>query len=225
VYEKGALIGMCLDIILRKNTGGKYGSRELVLDLSKKYGKNSPFDDNELFATITSMTNPEVGEFFAKHVEGSEKLPYKYVFDLVGVKYTPEERYRDISHGLEGPALDYIKVPEQGDKFFLAIKNASLLNEQGKALGFKDGDLIASFNGQPIPSGGIMGFLTKQMSTLGVGKTMSYKILRKDETGAYKEQELTATVMELDRVRRNILAFDENATEEQVKLRDAWLKP
>ncbi len=39
VYQKGALIGMCLDIKLRKLSGGKYGVQNLMLDLSKKYGK------------------------------------------------------------------------------------------------------------------------------------------------------------------------------------------
>jgi predicted metalloprotease with PDZ domain len=224
VYEKGALIGMCLDIILRKNSGGKYGTRELVLDLSKKYGKNSPFDDNELFATITSMTYPEVGEFFKRYVEGSERLPYKYVFDLVGISYIPEEHYRDITHGLEANALDYIKVPEQQDKMYLVITNASALNEQGKSLGLQDGDLIVSLNGKPIPSSGILTFLKNQMSGLEAGKTMTYVVLRKDETGTYREKELSGVVMELDRTRRNLLSFDANANEEQLSLRRAWLE-
>lgn len=43
VYQKGALIGMCLDIILREESNGTYGVRNLMLDLSKKYGKKQGF--------------------------------------------------------------------------------------------------------------------------------------------------------------------------------------
>ncbi|GIV29480.1 MAG: hypothetical protein KatS3mg028_0546 [Bacteroidia bacterium] len=40
VYEKGALISMCLDILLLKESKGEYNLRQLLLDLSKKFGKS-----------------------------------------------------------------------------------------------------------------------------------------------------------------------------------------
>ncbi len=43
VYEKGALISLCLDVKLRQLSGGKYGLINLILDLSAKYGKGKPF--------------------------------------------------------------------------------------------------------------------------------------------------------------------------------------
>ncbi|CAN0507203.1 unnamed protein product, partial [Scytosiphon promiscuus] len=49
VYEKGALIGLCLDIRLRELSDGKYGLRNVMLDLSKVYGKTKAFKDEELF--------------------------------------------------------------------------------------------------------------------------------------------------------------------------------
>jgi predicted metalloprotease with PDZ domain len=61
VYQKGALIGLCLDIKLRGLSDGKYGLRNLMIDLSKKYGKNQAFNDDELFDVITKMTYPEIG--------------------------------------------------------------------------------------------------------------------------------------------------------------------
>jgi len=42
VYQKGALIGMSLDIILREESKGAYGILNLMKDLSVKYGSHKP---------------------------------------------------------------------------------------------------------------------------------------------------------------------------------------
>ena len=64
VYQKGALIGMCLDIQIRESSGGKRGILDLMHQLSNEYGVSKPFNDADLFAKITSLTYPEVGDFF-----------------------------------------------------------------------------------------------------------------------------------------------------------------
>ena len=75
VYEKGALIGMCLDIIIREESQGQRGILDLMQKLSAKYGAQKPFNDQELFATITTLTYPAVGEFLATHVAGETPIP------------------------------------------------------------------------------------------------------------------------------------------------------
>jgi len=42
--RKGRLIGLCLDIKLRKLSNGKYGVQNMIADLSKKYRKRSSLD-------------------------------------------------------------------------------------------------------------------------------------------------------------------------------------
>src|SRR5438045_7230515 len=63
VYAKGALINMCLDIMLRYYSKGTYGTQNLMADLSKKYGKDRSFKDDELFDEIEKLTFKEVREF------------------------------------------------------------------------------------------------------------------------------------------------------------------
>ena len=48
VYQKGALIAMCIDIQLLKLSNGKYGFMNLIQDLSERYGKQLGFKDEEL---------------------------------------------------------------------------------------------------------------------------------------------------------------------------------
>jgi predicted metalloprotease with PDZ domain len=75
VYQKGALIGLCLDIKLRELSGGKYGMQNLMQDLAKNFGKEKAFKDEELFDQIAKLTYPEIRTFFTRYVEGNEPLP------------------------------------------------------------------------------------------------------------------------------------------------------
>jgi predicted metalloprotease with PDZ domain len=77
VYEKGALIGMCIDIIIREKSNGQKGILDMMQKLTNEFGPTRPFNDNELFARITEMTYPEVGEFLNTYVAGPTPIPYE----------------------------------------------------------------------------------------------------------------------------------------------------
>jgi predicted metalloprotease with PDZ domain len=224
VYVKGALIGMCLDLELRKLSNGKYGMRNLMLDLSKKYGKKTSFKDDELFDEITKMTYPEIGEFFNKYVKAAEPLPFAQVLDWVGVNYIAEQKFKDYSIGINNGDINVKPINE---KPMLYISNEEHLNEMGKALGFKTGDVLVKMNGQQLPDLGPQfgEFIAKQKALLVEGNKFSYGVLRKDDKGELKEVELSTPVIKVELTRKHILNFNENATPEQLALRDSWLKP
>jgi predicted metalloprotease with PDZ domain len=52
VYEKGALIGMCLDLILLELSDGQMGIRELLKKLSETYGVDRSFSDQNLLMKL-----------------------------------------------------------------------------------------------------------------------------------------------------------------------------
>jgi len=87
IYQKGALIGLCLDIRLRELSNGKSGTQDLILALAKKYGPERAFKDDTLFDTITKMTHPEIREFFSKYVEKGNPLPLKESLQKAGLDY------------------------------------------------------------------------------------------------------------------------------------------
>ncbi len=70
MYEKGALIGLSLDLKLRQLSGGKYGTKELMRDLAKTYGRTKSFKDEELFDKITELTYPEIRELLPESCGG-----------------------------------------------------------------------------------------------------------------------------------------------------------
>lgn len=222
VYQKGALIGLCLDIKLRKLSNGKYGMQNLVADLGKKFGKEKAFQDEQLFTEITALTYPEIGEFLKRYVGGTEVLPLQEVFKLVGVNFAPELSVMELSLGLENNALTVIPVD---GKPKLAIGNAEFVNEQGKALGFKTGDIFVKINGEDFPDlGPEFGvFIGKHQQSLKEGGTLSYTVLRKNDAGEEKPVELKSTLKKVERKKRFVLTFDPNATPEQLATRNVWL--
>jgi predicted metalloprotease with PDZ domain len=91
-YQKGALVGLCLDIQLRELSNGKMGTQELIQALVKKYGKNTPFEDDELFDVITQMTYPSIRSFFSDYVEGTKPLPLKETLLKVGFDFDENKK-------------------------------------------------------------------------------------------------------------------------------------
>jgi predicted metalloprotease with PDZ domain len=224
VYQKGALIGMCLDIKLRKLSGGKYGMQNLVADLGSKYGKNKAFQDDQLFTEITSLTYPEIGEFLKRYVGGNEKLPYGEVFNEVGVVHIPEEKLMDYTLGIGNADLGVIQIE---GKPVLQIATTENLNAMGQALGFQTGDVLFKMNGEKIPDLGpeLGSFIERQRSSIEEGKSFSYTVLRKVDTGETKEVELATPAVKVEVTRKHIVTFLESATADQLAVRNAWLKP
>ncbi|HYF67697.1 MAG TPA: peptidase M61 [Ohtaekwangia sp.] len=223
VYQKGALIGMCLDIRLRKLSSGKLGLRDLMLDLSKKYGKNKAFKDDELFKVITEMTYPEIGEFFNRYVKGPEPLPYEEVLTDVGIDYLEAEKFEDYSLGITNADIGVTQVE---NKPKLQIASTAQQNAMGKAIGLKEGDVLLKINHEPLPDlGPDLGmFVQKHFRALPETDTLSYTVLREDENKAKKEVVLSAPVTTIEITRKHQMQFNEAATPEQLALREAWLK-
>ncbi|MEI9921968.1 MAG: peptidase M61 [Bacteroidota bacterium] len=224
VYQKGALIGMCLDIKLRKLSNGKYGVQNMIADLSKKYGKDRAFDDETLFDEIEKLTYPEIGNFLRTCVGGSEPLPFKEVFDDVGVDLTPEKPGKRFSTGFNSQALGVEEV--EGVKR-IKIANAAGLTAQGTSLGLKAGDVLVKANGKDLPNLGPELFLTLAQirDNMNEGEDLSFTVLRKDSNDAYQPVELKAPIVKIDYMEKDILSFNANATPEQLATRKAWLTP
>lgn len=88
VYQKGALIGFCLDLLLRKETNGAYGTQQMMHDLASQFGPTKSFRDEELFDIIEKTTKvPAVKEFFARYVNKGDKLPLKELVSTIGIEY------------------------------------------------------------------------------------------------------------------------------------------
>jgi predicted metalloprotease with PDZ domain len=142
VYEKGALIGMCIDIIIREKSNGDRGILDLMKKLSQEYGVSKPFNDNELFGKITQLTYPEVGEFLKTYVAGTTPIPYEVYFAKMGV--TKQKVSVPGNPFLKDMSTPFITV-NPNTKEILVIPGSDL-NDFMNNLGLKGGDVLVSIN-------------------------------------------------------------------------------
>lgn len=215
VYQKGALIGLCLDIKLLTLSNGTYGLRNLMVDLAKEYGAKKSFKDEELFDKITDLTYSSIRTFFKDYVEGDKPLPLKESFAALGINYNTEATRTivQISMGFAGglaPDGKQIVINELG--------NSSL----GKRLGFQTGDIFVSLNGDPFNLDTYQKCFEKYSSTMKLGSVVKLVMLRKQENGELKEVTLEADIRE-EIQKYTMLEPLKSLKETEQKIVSAWL--
>jgi predicted metalloprotease with PDZ domain len=141
VYEKGALIGMCIDIIIREKSNGTHGILDLMQKLSNEYGVNKAFNDDELFAKITSLTYPEVGQFLSTYVSGPTPIPYNVFLGKVGIT---QKVIKAFGNPFLKGQVPTITVNQQTKE--IIVLPADQLNEFYTELGIQGGDVLAEIN-------------------------------------------------------------------------------
>ncbi|AUS07122.1 peptidase M61 [Pseudotamlana carrageenivorans] len=212
VYQKGALIGMCIDITMREESNGQRGILSLMKELSNKYGKNKPFEDDKLFDEIVSMTYPSLGAFFDSHVQGDIPINYSEYFDKVGLeirKGKVEGNYI-IMNG--APILS--GDPAKGVIFFTdMVSDNSFWVENGA----KPNDIIKSVGGKALTFQNANDIL-QEIYMWKPGQDVDVVLVRDGEEIQIKTKATKSFVTGEGLVEKA------DATPAQKELREAWLK-
>lgn len=211
VYQKGALIGMCLDIIMREKSEGKYGIQELLSDLSEKYGKDAAFEDESLFEEIEKLTYPEVGEFLRTYVAGSKPIDYGAILAKAGVNFEAEVNKTEITLG--NPNFSF--NPETQRLVIAATLN---VNKFGREIGYKEGDELVSINGEEIKLETIENQINDFKTNTKPGKKVKVVVMRDG-----KKVTLKAKAVEVEIKDTFVLSLKENPTEKELQTRNSWL--
>ena len=210
VYEKGALIGMCIDIIIREKSNGERGILDLMRKLSAEYGAKKPFNDDELFGKIVQFTYPEVGEFLTTYVSGSTPIPYATYFAKMGVA---KAKVQVPSNPFLKGQSPYVTI-NPTTKEIMVIPNSDL-NDFMNTLGLKGGDTILAINDKSYNLDNIYDLIMESQNWK-VDDAISLKIKRK---GNDKEEVINGKV-KLSMEEKDGYQADASKT----KLKDAWLK-
>ncbi len=209
-----------LDVRLRTLSSGQYGIQDMMQDLSKKYGIEKPFKDKCLFKDIGKVTKERraMKEFFQRHVAGGEPLPYKDYMAAMGVEYLPEGTVEELSRF--GFSLNQ-GVTFNQQKMMLEIKVEGI-DPMGEAMGLQGGDLLYKWNGEELSINNLQSVLVAHN---GVAEDYEFDItvLRLDDEGEYQEVELSGKTQTVPINVKHVLRIQEEATPEQVQLRNAWL--
>ncbi|MBU2912874.1 MULTISPECIES: peptidase M61 [Reichenbachiella] len=214
VYQKGALIGMSLDIELRDLSDGAYGVEQMMIDLSKKFGKEKSFQDDQLFDIITEMTYPEIREFFAEYVEGKSAIPYEDYLAKVGVDFT---------YGISKDELSLGHISFGVHDSLLMINSVSQVNAFGEEMGYEEGDILYEFDGKVVDISNYEEVFSTFKEEHQAGDKITAVVLRKNKKGKYKEEKLKASALEVKVKTAGEIKLIEEPTEEQLSLRKAWV--
>jgi len=163
---------------------------------------------------ITALSYPELGPFFKTYVEGNTPIPYEKYFAIAGVEYIPMEKYRDFTLG----GLDLRGTPD--GLVSIGIKE---MNDFGKKLGYKEGDILIQLNDSMITNANLDANITDLFERAKEGDKLTVKVKRKDPSGELKIKTLESPIVKVEKQRKHVLRFIPDPSPEQLRIRNVWL--
>ncbi len=211
VYEKGALISLCIDIIMRENSNGAYGILDLVKNLSARYGSETPFKDEELIEVIKEESFPEVSDFLTQHVIKNTPIDYEFYLNKVGIKYGIKDVPSSYFIFEQQPFVKGVEATKEV-LFIPGVGYNNFLNN----LGILGGDILVSINNKAYTLENIYD-LFGDSNKWKEGEEISFKIKRNDKIIDLKSKVIKPTV------EKTIFIENQKASQEQKKLLKKWI--
>lgn len=211
VYQKGALIGMCMDILLREESNGQRSMLSIMKELSNTYGINKPFDDESLIDEIVSMTYPSIETFLNTHVIGETPINYDLFLQKVGLTY----KQLQVQSGFIDSVKGSIFKADESKNILLFSSNVED-NSFWMENGVKPNDIIKSVNGTKVSINNAKAIII-QLYGAKIGDDILVVL---DRNG---EEVIIKTKLAQAYSTKYYIGEDENATPDQIKLRASWL--
>ena len=95
----------------------------------------------------------------------------------------------------------------------------------GKNLGYHLNDEIISVNGENISAANANNFFQNFGNTSKPGDAFVIKVARKDAKGIEDTVELKSVMTKFPKIKFDVLELADNPSQEQLLIRNAWLKP
>jgi predicted metalloprotease with PDZ domain len=142
-YNKGKLIGLCLDLTIRHQTRGERSLDDVVRGLYEKCALPKPgFDEEQLPKEISDLAGFDLHRFFTKYVSGVDELPFTECLATIGVRCTPgAPDRRHVRRWFERSELAI-----DGGELFVRRPHSAL-----RAMGLEPGDTILAVNDVLLP--------------------------------------------------------------------------
>ncbi|HEY9560916.1 MAG TPA: PDZ domain-containing protein, partial [Anseongella sp.] len=138
-YSKGAILGLLMDMAIRKSSQGKQTLDDFMRYMYEKYYKqlDRGFKDEE-FKKEAIKFAPALDGFFEKYVWGTETIPYNDFFSTVGLKLVDSPAHEDEPY--LGASLQRV---DQGFVVTRVVRGSAAWK-----YGLNVNDLIVSANGR-----------------------------------------------------------------------------
>jgi predicted metalloprotease with PDZ domain len=161
-YNKGEVLGVLLDLAIRRESNGQKSLREVFQWMNQHYARQGRFfDDSEgVRVAVEEVTGKDFGWFFRAYVAGLEELPYDDLLATVG--------YKLVQVKTQAPAAGIDSV--RNSKRQVLVVGVEPGSEAQRA-GVAPGDVILQLNGKDVTSD-----LEILIATMHAGDTIKLKI-------------------------------------------------
>ena len=202
-YDKGAMVGMLLDLEIINDTKGKHSLDDVMKYMYDTYYKQKKrgYTDEEFKQGFEKFAGKKLDEFYSSYVYGLTPLDFNKYLGYAGYKATDE------AANTNEPTLGIATTEAGGRKFVTAVLRGST----GWVDGINVNDELLTIDGTPITD----------MATVLNGKKVGDKIV----VGVLRDGlhlNLPVTLLRNDRVRYKIESAAD-ITPEQMVVRKKWL--
>ena len=201
IYQLGALTAAMLDLKLLDLSDGKKGLREVYLELISSYGKDKPFDNNELFDEFVQMTYPQISQFIENHIKNNTAFNFQELLGVIGVTYIEQRRNID-NLPVMGLMWDADKAGNVVIKEFLPEYKGDLLQV---------GDTIVRVLNKDFNNANYRAIMDS-INAMKVGDSYTIDIIR-------DENKLQITETLYAKIDRHVLVASDKTSERALKLR------
>jgi predicted metalloprotease with PDZ domain len=209
-YNKGQIVGVLLDILIRDRTDNRASLDDVLRALNEEFAKaGRQYDESEgLRATMEAVirkkapsADADLSDFFRRYISGSDEIPYSDFLARAGwvLRDTSQRRAAlGFSINRDNPAATTITYMDR---------------ESGASeAGLKEGDILLALNGEPFPRAPerwLRDHQPDERVTVKVqrgGEQLDFSILLGRQTdAAYQITEIASPTERQRRIREGIL--------------------
>lgn len=172
-YDKGAIVGLLLDLEIRRRSGGAHSLDDVMRALYQDFFKqNRNYTPEDFQRTAEASAGASLEEFFRRYVRGREELDYDTALAWVGLRL---DTTSDAS-GRPAPALADLGATLEEKDGRLTVKNVpagTAAYEQGLSAA----DQIVAVDGYRAT----LAFLNERLSDKRPGEQLALTVFRGDE--------------------------------------------
>jgi predicted metalloprotease with PDZ domain len=148
-YNKGQIVGVLLDLLIRDRSDNRAGLDDVLRALNKEYAKQGRFyeESEGLRAVMEDVirkkapsADADLSEFFRRYISGTEEIPYADFLARAGWTIRDTGQHR--------PALGFSVSRDGGTPPTIASVDAESAASEA---GLKEGDVLLALNGEAFP--------------------------------------------------------------------------
>ncbi len=168
-YDKGALVGMLLDLEIRRRTGGARSLDDVMRALYTGFAKrNRNFTPADFQQAAERIAGGSLEQFFDSYVSGTQELPYNELLTAFGLRLDP-------TGGRTTPRAHFgATLAQDGDR--LTVRNVPS-DSPAYAAGINAGDHILALDGLRVTQD----TLNARLDERRPGDEVTFTVFRLDE--------------------------------------------